>query len=247
MRLRICGSAGSYGSPGKACSSYLLESEETTLLFDCGNGSFSLLSQMLEPGKLDGVFISHRHHDHVADLVSLYHFLIFVPNAFRHKIKLFASTATFMAFEAMFGFDLTEVFIPIEVGPSELVVLGDLHITFEDTLHVEGSLAIRVVDLAGQSVVYTGDASPLSRLSEFASGCDLLIGECTWIHRPAKVSSGLHFDAYEIGALAKAAEVGALMVTHVAYPQLPEDAAAVVKLHFTGPILVATDGMTIQI
>ncbi len=247
MRLTVCGSAGSYGSPGRACSSYLLQSDEANVVLDCGNGSFSNLSTVIDPGKIDAVLISHSHHDHVVDLASFFHFLRFVPSAFRRKIKLIASASTLSSFDTIFALEFESVFDLVTVNPQSLTTLGDFHMTFFDTSHMDGSLAIRIVGLDGNCVVYTGDAGPSSELAHFSHGANLLIGECTWIHRPARVGSGLHHDAFELGELAKLANVDSVMVTHVAYPGDPIDASALVKGHFGGNVITAIDNLSIQL
>ena len=213
---------------------------------DCGNGSFANLSQQIDPGLLDAVFISHAHHDHVADLASMFHFLTYVPHAFRHKIKLIASAETFASLETMFGLNLQDIFDFSEVNNKSLMSIVGSRSTFFETLHIPGSLAIRLVEEDGKSLVYTGDASPASDIAAFAKSCDLLIGECTWLHRPARLPSGLHFDAFELGELAKRSEVASVMVTHVAYPNSPDDASSIVKTHFGGKVITAVDLLSIQ-
>lgn len=65
--MRIC-SLGS-GSSGNA---YILESQNTTLLIDCGFAYKTLKKRLVErfisPAEIDAVFITHEHTDHVSGL-----------------------------------------------------------------------------------------------------------------------------------------------------------------------------------
>ena len=52
-----------------ACSGYLVEHDDTTLLVDCGSGVFSKLRRVCDYTDVDGVVITHMHPDHFFDLV----------------------------------------------------------------------------------------------------------------------------------------------------------------------------------
>ena len=247
MLLTILGSAGSYGSPGTACSSYLVQDGSEYLLLDCGNGSFSLLSKVMDPHELDAVFISHRHHDHLADLVSLYHYLLFVPPQLSRRIPLLASAITHQALDSIFGLDLGLIFEKVLIDPKYAIVVGSMSLRFHETDHVPGTLAIRIKNANAKSLCFSADAGPSDDLAAFCNGADLLLGEATWLQRPVSVGSGLHMTASELGQLASKAEVEKLVVTHVAYPNDPQMSAHLAGVEFKGETIAAVDLMTIEI
>ena len=247
MNLTILGSAGSYGAPGIACSSYLVQDGTHHLLLDCGNGSFSLLSRVMDPHQLDAVFVSHRHHDHLADLVSLYHYLLFVPPRLPRRIPLLASAITHQALDSIFGLDLGLIFEQVTVDPKIKIDIGSMSLGFLETDHVPGTLAIRIENTNAKSLCFSADAGPSDDLADFCSGADLLLGEATWLQRPVSVGSGLHMTALELGQLAAKAKVDKLMVTHVAYPNDPQMSAYLAGVQFTGETIAAVDLMTIEI
>ena len=69
MRITVLGKSPSWQDAGGACSGYLIETDETKVLLDCGNGVFGKLRERIDYTDLDGVIISHLHADHFLDLV----------------------------------------------------------------------------------------------------------------------------------------------------------------------------------
>ena len=54
MELTVLGASGSYGARfGGACSGYLLRDGDTAIWMDCGNGTFPLLQEHIDPGDLE--------------------------------------------------------------------------------------------------------------------------------------------------------------------------------------------------
>ena len=86
--LTILGSSSGMPNPNRACSGYLLQTGESLSLIDCGGGvTSSFLRCGFDPLKLDRIFISHTHSDHVAEL-SLFIQMLHVMQANR-KITLY--------------------------------------------------------------------------------------------------------------------------------------------------------------
>jgi len=55
---------------------------------DCGNGVLANLSQVIEPGTLDAVFVTHEHPDHWADLYALQALLRYAPDGPAGRLAL---------------------------------------------------------------------------------------------------------------------------------------------------------------
>ena len=68
MKLTVLGYLGGYPANGIGTSSYLLESSGFHLLIDCGSGALLSLEDVLDPLKLNGLILTHYHHDHTADV-----------------------------------------------------------------------------------------------------------------------------------------------------------------------------------
>ena len=58
MRLTVLGKSPSWQDAGGACSGYLLQAGETTVLLDCGNGIFGKLRQFVDYVDVDAVVLS---------------------------------------------------------------------------------------------------------------------------------------------------------------------------------------------
>src|ERR671921_688256 len=79
MRLTVLGKSPSWQDAGGACSGYLLEEGETSVLLDCGNGVFGKLRERIDYVDVDAVVISHLHADHFLDLVPYSYALTYAP------------------------------------------------------------------------------------------------------------------------------------------------------------------------
>src|ERR1043165_8977663 len=79
MRVTVLGKSPSWQDAGGACSGYLVETENTVLLLDCGNGVFGKLRQRRDYTEVDAVALSHLHADHMLDLVPYSYALTYAP------------------------------------------------------------------------------------------------------------------------------------------------------------------------
>src|SRR5665809_132677 len=79
MRLTVLGKSPSWQDAGGACSGYLLEDGDASVLVDCGNGVFSKLRRFRDYTRVDAVLISHLHAYHFLDLVPFSYALTYAP------------------------------------------------------------------------------------------------------------------------------------------------------------------------
>ena len=75
----MLGKSPSWQDAGGACSGYLIQTGETNVLLDCGNGVFGKLREQIDYVELDAVLISHLHADHWLDLVPYSYALTYAP------------------------------------------------------------------------------------------------------------------------------------------------------------------------
>lgn len=111
------------------------------------------------------------------------------------------------------------------------------------------------LDGGGRSVVLSGDTRPSENLIRHAHGADVLVHECTdmthaawvpgcgWPTREAKVRDlqAYHTGPDEVGAVAAAARVAHLVLTHLMPGSDPADLAARAARRFAGRITVGDD------
>jgi ribonuclease BN (tRNA processing enzyme) len=162
----------------------------------------------------------------------------------------------------------------IEIRDSASFALGSTKVTARKNTHysfVPGSaddeayesLSLRF-DAPDRSIVYTGDTGPSPAVAELARGADLLVSEMIDIdgtladirraspNMPAAAMALLethlrthHLTPEELGDLASAAEVKAVVITHLSAPDLTGarelDYLARLRSRFAGPAIVGRD------
>ena len=69
MRLTVLGCSGPYPAADVGTSGYLLTSNDTNLLLECGCGVVPKLWRAIKPGQLSAVVLTHFHFDHISGSV----------------------------------------------------------------------------------------------------------------------------------------------------------------------------------
>ena len=101
----------------------------------------------------------------------------------------------------------------------------------------------------GRKVVYTGDTTPGPETLEMARGADLLIHEATFLEEEAdRAKETFHSTARSVGRLAREAEVGRLILTHVSarYSENPAPLVEEARSEFPETV-AARDGMVLEL
>lgn len=250
FELVVCGSAGTHPGAGRACSGYLVRSADTRVMLDCGNGSTSLLQRETAIDALDAVVISHRHHDHWADLIGIYYALRFHADGPR-SIDVYAPPGTHPFIAQILSDDAAAVFDDVcefhDVGDGDAVTVGDLDLRFTHSEHVVPTVSVRV-EHGGAALAYSSDSAGGPQLIEAARDADLFLCEASWLGRPDDWPEGVHLTARGAGQHGRAAEVGRLLVTHL-WPSNDRDVARrdASEAFGDGPVELAEDGQTWQV
>ncbi len=254
MRITILGSGTCVPSLKRSSCSVLIEIAQSLLLFDSGVGT---MRRLLEVGvtidKLSYVFYSHLHPDHTGELVPFL-FATKYPETYRRR-KPFTIVAAkgFVDFyeklKLAYGewIELAQGLLKI----SELDTMGRDHLDcglFDvDSLpmdHTDMSLAYRITEPGGRSVVYTGDTDLSDNLVALAKGVDVLICESAL---PDDMKVRGHLTPSLAGRIATAAAVKKLVLTHF-YPECDAvDVAEECRRTYQGPLVLAEDLMEIEI
>ena len=171
MRLHVLGNAGDYLAPLSGGSGYLVDGGGAAVLLDAGGGVRDALSRF-DLERLDAVVVSHFHHDHVLDLVTLGAMMdarttLVLPPGERKRLE---ALATAFAFEGRFEPDGPVV----EAKPGEALRVGGLRLSFAPTQHSAPAFATRVEE-GDATLVYASDGAPCAPLHGLARGADLLL------------------------------------------------------------------------
>jgi ribonuclease BN (tRNA processing enzyme) len=260
MKLTILGASAARPNGGDASSGYLVQSETTAIMLDCGSGVVSQLQAVCDPRRLDAVVISHLHSDHTLDLVALRYGLKYAPPGPIAPIPLhmppdgtdfLARLGAVFAIGAEAHSDFWADTLSIReyrdhLERGEPLVIGDLTLHFAPMQHYVPAWAIRVEEAGtGRSLTYSADTGPAGPLAEFAAGCDLLLCEATLLAQSpgSDPAHWGHLTATEAGEIATAAGVKQLVLTHLWEELGFEQYLADARAAFPGEVARARSGM----
>ena len=247
FRIRILGSEPAWPSASRACSGFLVQTEKSMVLVDCGTGVFERLRAVLPPEELTGVVISHLHFDHWADLIPFRYYLNFdarppvrpglhLPPGAIEKLQKVTDP---IDPEPRF---FTDVFETSEYDPRGELRVGELRIAFRQTLHPIETYALKLM-YEEKTIVYSADTGWTESMGDFARGADLFICEATW--GTEKGRADIHLSAAEAGRLAALAGAKKLLLTHLAEPKA-EDAVRAAREEYSGPVEYAAAGLSLR-
>ena len=263
MQLMFCGTSGGAPTDSRACAGLLVTAGDSTVLLDCGIGSLRQLSvARVSLQKIDAVLLSHLHLDHAGALPEL-----LARRAQRRtappEIHGPAGTADYAAR----ALQLVEVQMkPYAVAPqvwSDPVVhqtqpgalrVFDFDVTSEAVRHPPVHAFARRIEADGRSIVYSGDTVPEHEVMvKLAEGADVLIHEVysdEALERSARDQEdyrGRHSEVREVARIASAAGVDRLILTHLLPTEEPTRLRELASSQFSGEVLVASDGMTLEV
>ncbi len=254
MTVTLLGSGTCVPSLKRSSCSVLVDIHGTKLLLDSGPGT---LRRMLRVDTtlwdVSHIFYSHFHPDHTSELVPFLFASKYPENTRRrHPLTLIAGSGFlgfFKRLQAVFG-------EWIDIGPGLLTII-ELDNTQKDTrtfddfrvesmpvAHREESLAYRITDAGGKSVVYSGDTDVCDSLAVIAKDADLFICESAL---PDALKAAGHLTPSHAGEIAAKADVGKLVLTHF-YPECDTvDIEKECRKTYNGPLVLAEDLMTFKL
>lgn len=265
MELRIIGCSAGQPSRGWPSSGYLVTEGETQILLDAGAGVAAGLSAITAAQKLDAIYISHMHADHVWDVVALGKMIVssriryhdggdrpeyvsgplpklFVPEGGKAILARMAGffpipTIPWLSEVMDLGFDV------VEYAPGMSTRVGDLEIATTKMRHAAVDSAIHLTGESG-ALLYTGDTGMNDALVPAARDVDLLLIENTLVE-PGFAAHG-HLSAREAGQVAADANVASLVLTH--YRNAGEEDRTLRTLTarkaYEGPLHLAQPGLS---
>ncbi len=255
MKLVVLGSGTSVPHAQRASAAFWLETEAGSVLLDCsGDALHRMAEENLDWSNLDAVWISHLHLDHCGGLASLLFGLKWAPQTqgrrkplkicgcegIKKLLRAIDDSNDYGLFEQPFPIELQEV----SAGKADFELLPRLRAQTFSTPHTHESLAIRLTDNHRASVVYSSDTGYSEELAAFAREVDLLILECSfWRNKPTPK----HLELVDAMRLARLAEPGTLLLTHL-YPEWDGvDLEGKAKELWPGETIEAGDGLRMEI
>jgi ribonuclease BN (tRNA processing enzyme) len=254
MRLTVLGSGTSVPHPRRSSSAHWVETEGGSLLLDCSGPA---VHRMAEEGcdwpGLDAVWVSHFHLDHVGGLAPFLFGTRHAPQtqARRKPLTVYGPRGTeklLRRFDEAGDYKLFDQPFPVEVRElaprSEFEVLPGLRGETFSTPHTSESLALRLTDREGTSLVYTSDTGFTEALAGFARATNLFLMECSFFRsKPVKT----HLELEDAMKLARLSGTRRCLLSHL-YPEWDGvDLAAEAAKLWDGETLEARDGLRLDV
>jgi ribonuclease BN (tRNA processing enzyme) len=219
MRVTVLGKSPSWQDAAGACSGYLVQEGDFTLLLDCGNGVFGKLRAAIDYLDVDAVLLTHLHADHCFDIVPFSYSLLVGPRAGDVHPRLYAPPGARDTFRRLGGCLGDEgliggAFQISEYDPAEPLTLGPLTVRLREVPHFVLTHAVDLQPSGGARLTFSADCRPNEALQELASGTDLLLAEATDLVADEPLEQRGHLTAREAGELGRAAGAGQLVITH---------------------------------
>ena len=252
MLITILGKSPSWADAGGACSGYLVERGDTSVLLDCGNGIFAKLRARRDYHDIDAVVISHLHADHFLDLVPFSYALTYSPRRRRPPARpvLHAPSGARDVFRRVAGAwgseDLIEAaFELVEYSGDEILEVGEMRVDFQAVPHFLPTWAIRVRSQSA-TFVFGADSAPDPAIADFARSADLLFLEST-ITEPERDGPRGHMTPAEAGEHGRRAGARRLVLTHISDELDPVAAVASAAEHFGPGVEIAAEGARFEL
>lgn len=267
MKITILGSGAAIASPKRVSSGFLIETKGSAWIVDFGGGSFYRLITDLNydyVSKIDGVFISHPHVDHIVDLMWFMHSLYNSVNWARYRDRpqdnrtkpLFLHAyprfkEDYEKLRLMFPERVEKYEIPISEHGNDEFQAKDLKVVTRVVPHVPKyftTIGFRI-ESEGKVLMYSGDSGYDKALIELAHNADIALIESAIFPALYKENGPApnHLSPFEAGKIAKEASVKKLVLTHLHDIGVEGDFLKEAKKSFSGEVVMGKDLLTFEI
>ncbi|MEE4311773.1 MAG: MBL fold metallo-hydrolase [candidate division KSB1 bacterium] len=249
IRLTILGSGTCIPTTDRGTPGILIQIKDTNLLLDSGSGTLNrLLRAKIKFNDLDYLFYTHRHADHTADLI---------PILQARRVRSYTQPSPVLPVYGPKGFSLFMHFLAEAYGgwilDKDLVEIHELDsqqldlpfgtIRTDKMKHSSQSIGYRI-NVAGKSIVYSGDTGYCPEIVGLAEKSDILILECSF---PDDRKMEGHLTPKLAGRIAREAGCKTLVLTHM-YPLFKNiDIASICSEKFDGEVIVSHDMMQLTV
>jgi len=252
MRITVVGSGTVVPSLQRRQSCVVVRAGGETLVFDLGSGAVrGMLQADLDPFAVDRIFFTHFHPDHTVDAVPLLFAINHGSREQRTRPLRLSGPEPFVEFWAslmkvwgkwMAGDYATLLSELPRECPSPIELAG-CHLSWAPAEHRQESIAYRL-DAGSGAFVYTGDTEYSESVVELARDADTLLIECAF---PDDNPMPGHLTPSGVAGIASEANVKRVVLTHI-YPVTGLlDLVSEVGNGFDGEVIVAEDGLTLDI
>jgi len=245
MGLWLVGTSGAVPDAQRDHVSLVVADAGHLILIEAGGSPWHRLRRMgLDPMRLRGVFLSHRHPDHLHGLPVLLMGLWLRRRADPLWIAgpadaVERARALLELFEGHTWSGMFPVaWRPIPLAPGAVVEATEgVRLIAAPVAHSVPTLALRI-ELPEGAAAYSADTAPCPEMIRLAQGADVLIHEATGSYPGHTPPEGAGWVAREAG-------VRRLVLVHVPPEVDEEEWKARARQAFAGPVEIGRDGMRV--
>jgi ribonuclease BN (tRNA processing enzyme) len=245
MKITILGSGTGVPSLKRGAPGLIVKIGKDFLLFDSGPGTLNrLLEAKIDYLKLDYIFYSHFHPDHVAELVPFLFACKYNSTPREKKLKLVGPKGLenfYFSLLKVYGEWITPSKFSVEINElnGEPYQTKDWIIHASPMKHTDPCVGYRI-ETAGKTIVYSGDTDYCREIVELAKNSDLFISECSF---PEKHRLLGHLTPRLAGKVAKESGCKHLVLTHL-YPICDKfNIRSECRREYSGKLTIAKDLM----
>jgi ribonuclease BN (tRNA processing enzyme) len=234
---------GGFPKKNAACTGFLIQENDFSLLLDCGSGVVPLMQNYIDLNQLHHVLLSHYHYDHFSDLgVLLFSRLVNTQLKRTNQVlqiygpddELIRSRVEEVSFSAFKAY--TE---------DSKLTIGPFQITFKKNQHPVEAYAIKI-ESSDKRLVFTSDTSFTEELIDFCQGVDLLVTECSLYDGMNGAQAG-HMNAKEAGILAHRSQAKKVILSHLPHYGELNELLVTAKQEGNKNIRLAEAGLMIEV
>ncbi|RCU45933.1 MBL fold metallo-hydrolase [Haloplanus salinus] len=248
MRLTFLGTGSAMPLPDRAQTGLLLERDDRRVLVDCGAGVLGRLAAT-DPGYegVSTVLLTHRHLDHVSDLLALVKARWLAGNG---GIEVVGPSGTKALVDDLFdAFDYLDGRVDVrvrEVGAHDFSVAG-FDASAHETRHSVDGLAYRFEGDGDEGdLTISSDTEAFEGLASFADGSAVFVHDCSF---PDDVDVSNHPTPAKLGAALAGHDYGRVYLTHL-YPHTEgrhEEMLESLERRYDGDVRFARDGLRVEV
>ncbi len=232
LKLTVIGENSGCPQPGGATSCYLLTYGNEHLVLDLGSGALSRLMSAVDFDSVNDIILTHGHADHTADAgVAVYSRLI------SDQLGRCVSPLHFHLPQPELVMD-SDYAVKTLIDENLTEQIGSFSVSYLRTEHPVPTYAVKVT-AGGKTVCYTADGALNERLAAFSSRADLLLSECSFYPGKGSRSAG-HMRAEDVLQLARQAQPGLLVMTHLPVYGDRKEILSFVKKDWEGSAMLAS-------
>lgn len=247
MEWIVLGFQSPFPGPGGATPGYLLTTPSgQRILIDCGSGVMSVLAKYLPAYELDAVILSHLHHDHMTDVLTLQYALhLYQINGIRSEpLPVYAPDEPTSWWEKLYYKTTTE---PLAIDAQSVIEAGGVRIQMHRTDHGIPCYAMEISD-GLHTILYGADSGPYTNWEAMCQEPpDLFICEATFLDRQIPEDDVPHLSARQAAEAAELIGAKQLLLTHLYPDNDPNHLRREAEPHYSGKLHIAKEGWKISL